>query len=680
MNSSNLLNSSSLYYYQIAPLKTNSPIFTYESCDVFKRGEVVCIFVRNKPTRGVVLNSCEKPDFVCKQAVTSGQYFGEHQIILADFIAQYYCCGYGESYGLFTPFEKNIHESFLMQESSDFYAEAISSPNLPQENTPFFFDHSNPLTSPQKKALDIINTHTQTLLFGDTGSGKTEIYIQLIIEKLEKNQGIFFLMPEISLTPQIEKRLKNVFGQTVGIWHSKITAKKKAQILEELKNGKIKIIAGARSALFLPMKNLGLIIVDEEHDDAYKSQNRPRYNARDLSLYLGNKTSIQVLLGSATPSVCSYYNALQNQSLVRLKGRHFESKKEILFEVKSTQITPFILSHLQQTLEQNEQAIIFLPTRASFKTLLCLECGHSVQCPFCSVDMSLHLDKKIMSCHYCDYTTSIPKICPRCQSPNLSGERVGTLQIANELKVLLPKARIAVFDRDHTSTQNKLNKILDDFNQHRTDILIGTQMISKGHDYHSVNLAIIMGIDYLLRSGDYYSYEKTIGLMYQVAGRSGRKSDGKVIIQSLNSDFLVNFLKNYEELLEFELKHHRVSYPPYARIALVLFSDKSEEKAKANMQAVLTILNGVLSKTNETVMDKFFTEIENRKIEKSMSMTSVDIVGAGKSKIEKIASKYRYHIFLRSSSRTALLRVLHIIAPYTKKLGFEIDIDPTHIG
>lgn len=657
MNPSKLLEQSSLSYYQIAPLKVNSPVLTYEAHEIFKRGDIVHIFVRNKPALGVVLNSCKKPDFTCKQASKSGQYFGKHQIILADFIAQYYCCSYGESYGLFLPFEneEDVSKKILPTKSLDLNAQASSSLKISQ---------SNPLTPMQKQALEAINTRSQNLLFGDTGSGKTEIYIQLIIEKFRKNQGVFFLMPEISLTPQIEKRLKNVFGEAVGIWHSKITAKKKVQILKDIKSAKIKIIAGARSALFLPMQNLGLIIVDEEHDDAYKSQNRPRYNARDLSLYLGNKTSIEVLLGSATPSVCSYHNALQNQSLVRLKGRHFESKKEILFEVKNTQITPFILSHLQQVIAQNEQAIIFLPTRANFKTLLCLECGCSVQCPFCSVDMSLHFDKKIMSCHYCGYATSIPKVCPHCQSASLSGERVGTLEIANELQSLLPQARIEIFDKDHTSTQNKLNKILNDFNQHTIDILIGTQMISKGHDYHNVNLAVIMGIDYLLRGGDYYSYEKSVGLIYQVAGRSGRKLDGKVIIQSLNSKFLSQFLKDYEELLEFELRHHRVCYPPYARLALILFSHKSEQKAQANMQTTLEILHTILFEVNQ----------------KSAQKSSVHIVGSGKSKIEKIASKYRYHIFLRSSSRTALLKALHAISPYAKKLGFEIDVDPTHMS
>ncbi|PAF43416.1 primosomal protein N' [Helicobacter sp. 11S03491-1] len=618
-------------YYQIAPLKANSPILTYHSAEIFKKGDVVNIPIKNILKEGVVLAACMQPDFPSKEALKTTGYFGKHQITLADFIAQYYCCSYGEAYGLFYPFE--------------------STQNLKIPNSSIY--HTNPLSAAQTKALDFINTKPVSLLFGDTGSGKTEIYIHLMIQTLNQDKNIVFLMPEISLTPQIEKRLQNVFGDIVGIWHSKISKKNKTKILEKLKNGEIRIIAGARSALFLPLPKLGLIVIDEEHDDAYKSQNRPRYNARDISLYLGVKSHIKILLGSATPSLNSYYYAKKDNYLIRLRGRHFNSKKEILLQNQPTQITPFILEHLKTILKQKEQAILFLPTRANFKILLCQECGHTLECPFCSIGMSLHLDKKVLLCHYCGYSLPIPSCCPSCQSPHLSAQRIGTAQITEELSNLLPQARIAIFDKDHTSTQNKLRKILDDFNHHQIDILVGTQMISKGHDYHSVNLAIILDIDYLLRSGEYKSYEKTIALIHQIAGRSGRKENGKVIIQSLNSDFLSRFMDDYEDFLNFELLHRKNAYPPYKKLAILHFSSKQEAKAQANMEFILNLLK--CSVTQE-----------------------VSIVGAGKSGIEKIASKYRYHIFLRSSSHTAILKLLHPILNYSHKMGFEIDIDPIH--
>ncbi|PAF47402.1 primosomal protein N' [Helicobacter sp. 12S02232-10] len=619
-------------YYQIAPLKTNSPILTYQSEITFQKGDITRIRVKNKEMQGVILKTCQKPEFSCKEAFKTSWYFGSNQIILADFISQYYCCSYGQAYGLFTPFDKE----------GDF------------KTFPLESYCAKELNSSQKKALEIAQTKDYSLLFGDTGSGKTEVYIHLLIETLAQNKNAIFLMPEISLTPQIQTRLENVFGNIVGIWHSKISSKKKKEMLEKIKEGSIKIIAGARSALFLPLKNLGLIVVDEEHDDAYKSQTKPRYNARDISLYLANKTKTKIILGSATPSLTTYHNAKKNDALIRLKGRHFNSKKEVFFEKMPTQITPFILKHLKDMLRQKEQAVIFLPTRANFKTLLCQECGQSVQCPFCSIDMSLHLDKKILSCHYCNYTLPIPSQCPNCKSPNLSAQRLGTAQVAIELKELLPEASIGIFDKDHTSTQNKLKKILNDFNHQKTDILIGTQMISKGHDYHNVNLAIILGIDHLLRSADYRSYEKAVALMHQLAGRSGRKENGKVIVQSLNSDFLQTFADNYEDFLDFELSHRSHSYPPYSKLATINFSDKDEKKTLQNMDFILKIL-------------------ENNKNE------DIVIIGAGKCAIEKIASKYRYQIFLRSLSHIAMMKVLHSISSYSEKMGFEIDMDPINI-
>ncbi|PAF51498.1 primosomal protein N' [Helicobacter sp. 13S00477-4] len=617
-------------YYQIAPLKVNSPIFTYQSPNTFQKGDIVNIYIKNKKTQGVILSDCQKPNFTCREATKTPYYFGYNQIILADFIAQYYCCSYGEAYGLFIPFETNHLDSIILP--TDSYS-------------------TNPLNIHQEKALKTIQNQPFSLLFGDTGSGKTEIYIQLLIQTISKKKNAFFLMPEISLTPQIEERLKNVFGDIVGIWHSKISAKKKKEILQKIQTSQIRIIAGARSALFLPLPNLSLIIIDEEHDDAYKSQNRPTYNARDISLYLGKKNKIKIILGSATPSLTSYENAKKTNSLIRLKGRHFDSKKEILYENHLTQITPFILNHLEKTLKQKKQAIIFLPTRANFKTILCQNCAQSIQCPFCSIDMSLHLGKKILCCHYCNYTLPIPSYCPNCKNHDLSTKRLGTAQVALELQELLPQASIAIFDKDHTNTQNKLKKILNDFNHKKIDILIGTQMISKGHDYHSVSLSVILGIDYLLRSGEYRSYEKTLSLIHQLAGRSGRKENGEVILQSLNCDFLKKFMDDYEDFINFELTHRSHSYPPYTKLAMLRFSHVEDEKAKKNMDFIIKIL--------ETLKNK-----------------EIIIIGAGKCGVEKIASKYRYQIFLRSTSHTAIMKLMHNINSYSQKMGFEIDIDP----
>ncbi len=600
-----------------------------------------------------MLNPTQKPTFKCKITSKITESFLPYQHILASFIAQYYCVGLGESYGLFLP-----------QEVSEINLESLR------------VEIPNALSKAQSDALSFCLTHKNPLLFGDTGSGKTEIYIHLIAHTLSLAQNALFLMPEIALTPQIESRLKAVFGDCVGIWHSKITPKAKKQILEGLREGNIRVIAGARSAIFLPIHNLGLVIVDEEHDDAYKSQSSPRYNARDLALYLGNKSEIKTILGSATPSVISYYYATKHNNLYRLKGRYFSSKKHIeilpLPEQDSMQgaldsqhifneslyfINESLLAALKQSLQNKQQAIIFLPTRADYKMLVCSACGSGCECDFCSVNMSLHLDKNALICHYCHFSKPIPTHCPQCQKDTLRSFRIGTAQVAKILSQTLPEARIALFDRDNITTQNKLKKTLKSFNAGEIDILVGTQMLSKGHDYHRVNLAIVLGIDYVLKSSDYRCNERTISLLHQIAGRSGRKYDGQVYIQSANGTFLQPFLNDYEDFLLYELKTRPHIYPPYQRFATLNFAHKNEQKALLHLSQVRT----------------FLTQIQNLHKE-------VEIVGESRALLKRLYNKHRFVLLLRSHSTRALLELLHtLVAEQSLRATFEIDIDPLSI-
>lgn len=634
-------------YYLIAPIGLKSPPLVYECEEECAKESICSIVVRGKSYLGVILQSLDKPSFECKIAHKITNCFLPHQILLASFIAQYYCVGLGESYGLFVPQESKSEES--------------ANKNLAE----LTFELKT-LSREQNEALKFLLSHTNPLLFGDTGSGKTEIYIHLIAHTLAQAKNTLFLMPEIALTPQIESRLREVFGDAVGIWHSKVTPAQKRKLLLALHSGTIRIIAGARSALFLPIRELGLVIVDEEHDDAYKSQSTPYYNARDMALYLGSKTNIKVVLGSATPSVVSYYNAIKQDSVYRLRGRYFTSNKSIYIvsqnpqmtiETESTPIDEGLVAKIKEKLEHNEQAIVFIPTRAHYKMLVCSECGSGIECAFCSVNMSLHLDKNALICHYCHWSSPIPTLCPKCKSESLHSHRIGTAQVAQALQKALPNAKITLFDRDNITSHTKLKTILQKFNDGDIDVLVGTQMLSKGHDYHRVNLAIILGIDYVLKGSDYRCNERAISLLHQIAGRSGRKYDGEVYVQSANSIFLEQFLRDYEDFLHYELRNRPHLYPPYQRLATLTFSHKIESKALNAMQNVREILL-------------------------KRGLGEVEIVGDSKALVERLYNKYRFILLLRSPSARALLELLHYLNAHTHQdLGrmYEIDIDPLNI-
>ena len=405
----------------------------------------------------------------------------------------------------------------------------------------------------------------------------------------------------------MEKRLKKYFGEMVAIWHSKITKPKKTKILEGIKKGNIRIVAGARSALFLPMSDLGVIIVDEFHDDSYKSQSLVRYNAKDLAIYFGKVYNINVILGSATPLVGDIYK----HPYFRFKGNFYKSQNR--FEFVST--FEETLKKIEATLNENQQIIIFIPTRANFKYMICAECGEAVKCPFCDVSMSVHSNNKTMKCHYCNYTTKIPTVCPNCGSENFLNERIGSSEIVEILKSYFPNKRIEKFDRDIITSKTKLKKILKKFNDNKIDILVGTQMLSKGHDY-DVKLAVILDIDFVLNMPDYRARERALSLVIQVAGRAGRRENGEVLIQTQNEDF---FTQSYDEFIEDELEFRKqLEYPPFTRLAKLEFSDKYPNKAQNEMLKVKNCLE-----------------------------KKYPILGFGPSPITKIANKYRYQILLK---------------------------------
>lgn len=581
-------------------------------------GTIVEVPLSKRTTEGVVIVEVEKPSFACELISSMCKAFYPTKTLeLARFIAEYYVCSLGEALSLFVPYQQNtVHIKETI--STDIH-----------------------LSYEQQKAYDYINMHAASLLFGDTGSGKTEIYMKLFERSINEGKQVIFLLPEIGLTPQMKNRLKHHFGTHVAIWHSKISAKKKEQILNDLANGKVSIIAGTRSALFLPLSRLGLIVVDEEHDESYKSGNRPRYNAKDLALLFGQKLGCHVVLGSATPTLSSF----QKLPTFRLKGTFFDSKSHIMYDESEHGISFAMTQAIEKALRAKKQVIVFLPTRANFKYITCKSCGAHVECPFCSVGMSIHHNMNALKCHYCNYTEVIPKVCPKCGHNEIIATRMGTAEVSQKLSEHFKEYVVQQFDRDEVRTEKQLSSILSDFNEHKIDIMVGTQMLSKGHDYHGVGLAVILGVDALLGMSDFRSREKTLALVQQIAGRAGRKGYGEVLIQSKNSDFFKQYLSDFEQFINDELVFRKGLYPPFKKMLRLMSSHVKDEKAKELIEKV-------------ALMAQHFPHVE--------------VVGHGKANIAKIANKYRYELLARSNSSKALLELAHAV----KMLHVEADMDP----
>lgn len=620
-------------YYLISIIGSPLGEFSYQSPQIIQVGTKVTVTFNNRLKDGVVLASCEKPAFETNEILEISEFvYSVKQRELAKFISSYYICSLGEAFSLMMAYIGDI----------DFVSMG-SHPEDGNENNDIVSNIA--LSSKQTAALEFLMQHKVSLLFGDTGSGKTEIYMKYFEQVIAQGKRSIFLMPEISLTPQMSLRLEQHFGESVVMWHSKLTPKQKKIALTKINDGTATIIAGPRSALFLPIQDLGLIVVDEEHDDSYKSSSRPRYNARDIAIYMGKLYNIPVVLGSATPSLTSYVKFPH----VRLKGGHFNSQKEFIYEKSAETLSPLILKYLHNTLEQKEQSIVFLPTRANFKYLICADCGHTYECVFCSVGMSVHQHSRAMKCHYCNFTQAIPQVCSECQSPNLTSSRLGTAEAVKNIVEIFPHATVEQFDRDVITTTAKLKKALKRFNDKESDILVGTQMLSKGHDYHGVTLAVVLGMDNMLNMSDFRAREKALSSLIQVAGRSGRAKDAKVLVQSFNEDFFSAYVEKYEEFLEAEKEYRVDLYPPYKRLCRILFSDKNGAKAQEQMRKMHDNL---------------------------VSYNGVEIVGSGKCAIEKVANKYRFEILLRSDKSTDLIKAIKVC----RVSMAEIDMDPIEFG
>lgn len=460
-------------------------------------------------------------------------------------------------------------------------------------------------TEQQQKAFDNIHKGFEiekpVLLHGVTASGKTEIYIKLIQETIDEGKQVLYLLPEIALTEQIINRLKKYFGDKVGVYHSRYDNNERVEIWQQVmnyrnsNNAKYQIIIGSRSAIFLPFSNLGLIIVDEEHDSSFKQIDpAPRYSARDLAVVMSKMFHARLIMGSATPSFESYYNAKQNKyHLVTITERYggVEMPEIIVDDMRietrrktmQANFGKVLIDTMNKTLEEKNQVILFQNRRGFSLRIECDHCNYIPQCINCDVSLTYHKNQNILKCHYCGYTASVPTECPSCRSTDLKMHGFGTERIEDDLKVVFPEANCARLDLDTTRTKNSYQYILEQFQNKETDILVGTQMVTKGLDFDSVKTVGILNADNMLTFPDFRAYEKSFQLMEQVSGRAGRKGDkGKVIIQTFQPQHQViqnvmshDFVRFYEEQMPVR---RQFNYPPYSRLILIRLKDVDSMK------------------------------------------------------------------------------------------------------
>jgi len=463
----------------------------------------------------------------------------------------------------------------------------------------------------QKKALNEIDAAFKTkevcLIHGVTSSGKTQLYIKQIEQFVAEGKQVLYLLPEITLTAQIIRRLQLYFGGNIAIYHSKFNNNERIEIWNKIKSGELKIILGARSALFLPFKNLGLIIIDEEHDPSFKQHDpAPRYNARDAAVFYASLFNAKVLMGSATPSLESYYNALKNKyGLVTLKERFggtqlpeikiIDTKTVAASKKGKVMISPQLKAEIESTLKKDKQVILFQNRRGYAPFLICGTCGFLPQCANCSVTLTLHKYSNKLHCHYCGNT--YPKLvsCPACGSVNWMEKNFGTEKIEEELTEDFPENRIARMDVDAVKGKNAHDTLIKLFEQHRIDILAGTQMVVKGLDFENVSLVGVLDADGLLSFADFRVNERAFQLMEQVSGRAGRKSDrGLVLIQAskVNHPVLLFVQKHdYEKFYEYEIQMRKqFFYPPFSRLIRITLKHKLKETV---VEAADTLANSL---------------------------------------------------------------------------------------
>lgn len=464
----------------------------------------------------------------------------------------------------------------------------------------------------QYEIIKQFNDHNITLLHGITGSGKTEIYVNLIKQALEGGSQVLYLLPEIALTTQIVQRLRKIFGTAMGVYHSKFSDNERVEVWNGVLDGRFKFVIGVRSSIFLPFDNLGLIIVDEEHDASYKQQEpAPRYHARDVAVMMGQMHHSKVLLGSATPSVETYYHALSERyGLVKLDKRFGEAQlptimladlsRERKQKTLKGEFSIILLKNIEAALGKKEQAIIFQNRRGYSPTVSCEDCGWVPKCINCAVSLTYHQYRQALVCHYCGYKQPLPSQCPTCTSARIKTVGYGTEKLEEELKLHFPEASVQRMDLDTTRSKTGYETIIDQFEKGETDILVGTQMVTKGLDFDHVSLVGIFNADRMIHFPDFRSYERAYQLITQVSGRAGRRDKpGIVVIQTSNPDhpLLKTILQqNYDAFYQSQIAdREQHGYPPLTRLIEITIKHTDKKSCRNTADTLADMLRSALS-------------------------------------------------------------------------------------
>ena len=545
------------------------------------------------------------------------------------------------------------------------------------------------------------------LLHGVTGSGKTEIYLQALAHALEQGKGAIVLVPEISLTPQTVERFKARFSsgklQTlVAVLHSHLSAGERHDEWHKIRQGRARIVIGARSAIFAPVEPLGLIIVDEEHETSYKQEEAPRYHARDVAIMRGQMENAVVVLGSATPSLESFYNCQRGKfSLLELPERVDDQKmprvrvvdmRQAAHKEKGTPLfSPQLKEAINQRLDKGEQTILFLNRRGYSTSLQCPKCGYVCNCPNCSLALTFHRQEQKLACHICGHVEKVPLVCPKCKNPAIRFSGTGTQRVEETLAKLFPKARIQRMDADTMKRKDDYRKVLGDFRAGKTDILVGTQMIAKGLHFPNVTLVGIIYADLALHQPDFRAGERTFQLLTQVAGRAGRGDvEGEVFVQAFAPFHpAIQFARRhdfngfYEQEIEFR---EQLKYPPVSRVALLTLKGRNEEKVKFSAEHLKRELEKNLKSQGRAGSPlpaaDMFADDGAHGVTRPTNFKDLIIAGPAPAPLLRAETFYRYQIMLRTRAMSALSRELARLIQslaLPEDVTLAVDIDPVNL-
>lgn len=582
---------------------------------------------------------------------------------LIRWLAEYYVAPIGEVVSLAVP--PLLRELPRQSLKRDF-------PHVSERLSQFLRSEKVELNEKQKRIareITSLTTHKVSLIFGVTGSGKTEVYIKIIEEVLDKGKGAILLIPEISLAPQLAGRVMGYFGSVVSVYHSGLSSRERYLEWEKIRGGSSRIVVGTRSAIFSPIAELGVIIVDEEHDYAYKQEDSPRYNARDVAIMRGKIENIPVVLGSATPSLESFTNVKKGKYLYfELKERHLGKAPVVEIvdmrkEVRSTLLNPYLsvtlISAIAKTLEEGKQVILFLNRKGFAKFTICRSCGYISKCPNCSISLTYHKVTARLSCHYCGYHIPPLSTCPSCGGVDIDEVGAGTQMIEDVLASEFPYSRIVRLDRDFARTDKKKSEILGQMKSGEIDILIGTQMVTKGHDFPNVTLVGIILADQLIHFPDFRATERTFQLITQVSGRAGRGfHPGRVIIQTYSPSHISIVSAatgDIDGFVDKELEARReLNYPPYSRLVNIRVSGNVEER-------VVKAAHKIVSRMKDVCKTGFG-----------------EILGPAPAPIRMIRGKIRWQILVKCQSVSQLNKVACFLREELKersRYGVEISVD-----